>query len=82
MLLPLLAALPDPRARCGVCHRLAVILGLARCAVLVGAQSFTAIAEWAADADQTTRDELRGHRPGAVSPRSGEPCSSWTLMPG
>jgi hypothetical protein len=29
-----------------------VILGLAMCAVQSGARSFTAIAEWAADADQ------------------------------
>jgi hypothetical protein len=39
-------------------HRLAVILGLAVCAVLAGAWSFTAITEWAADADQGTRDAL------------------------
>jgi hypothetical protein len=39
-------------------HRLAAILGLAVCAVLAGARSFTAIAEWAADADQATRDAL------------------------
>ncbi len=49
-LLPVLAAVPNPRARRGVRHRLAVILGLAVCAVLTGARSFTAIAEWAADA--------------------------------
>jgi predicted transposase YbfD/YdcC len=53
-----LAAVPDPRARRGVRHRLAVILGLALCAVLAGARSFTAIGEWAADADQATRDAL------------------------
>ena len=57
-LLPALAVVPDPRARRGVRHRLAVILGLAVCAVLAGARSFTAIAEWAADADQGTRDAL------------------------
>ena len=57
-LLPVLAAVPDPRARRGVRHRLPVILGLAVCAVLAGARSFTAIAEWAADADQGTRDAL------------------------
>jgi predicted transposase YbfD/YdcC len=39
-------------------HRLAVILGLAVCAVLAGARSFTAIAEWAADADQGTLKAL------------------------
>jgi predicted transposase YbfD/YdcC len=57
-LLPVLAAIPDPRARRGVRHRLVVILGLAVCAVLAGARSFTAIAEWAADADQGTREAL------------------------
>ena len=56
-LLPVLAAVPDPRARRGVRHRLAMIPGLALCAVLAGARSFTAIAEWAADADQATRDQ-------------------------
>jgi hypothetical protein len=39
-------------------HRLAVILGLAACAVLAGARSFTAIAEWAADADTETLARL------------------------
>lgn len=57
-LLPVLAAVPDPRARGGVRHRLVVILGLAVCAVLAGARSFTAIAEWAADADQDTQEAL------------------------
>ncbi len=36
-LLPVLAAVPDPRARRGVRRRLAAILGLAVCAVLAGA---------------------------------------------
>ena len=31
-----------------------MILGLALCAVVAGARSFTAIAEWAADADEQT----------------------------
>ena len=57
-LLLVLAAVPDPRARRGVRHRLVVILALAVCAVLAGARSFTAIAEWAADADQDTREAL------------------------
>ena len=35
-----------------------MILGLALCAVLAGARSFSAIAEWAADADQATLDTL------------------------
>src|SRR5512142_3502919 len=56
--LVVLAGVADPRHRRGVRHRLTVILGLALCAVLAGARSFTAIAEWAADADQVTRDAL------------------------
>ena len=56
--MPVLAAIPDPRARRGVRHRMAVILSLAVCAVLAGARSFVAIAEWAADADQATLDGL------------------------
>lgn len=35
-----------------------MILALAVCAVLAGARSFTAIAEWAADADEATRAGL------------------------
>jgi hypothetical protein len=53
-LVAVLARVTDPRRRRGVRHRLAVILGLAVCAVLAGARSFTAIAEWAGDADQET----------------------------
>jgi hypothetical protein len=57
-LLAVLAAMADPRRRRGVRHKLAVILGLAVCAVLAGACSFTAIAEWAADADEQTLARL------------------------
>ena len=57
-LLEVLAKVTDPRHRRGVRYRLAVILGLAVCAVLAGARSFTAIAEWAADADAETLAEL------------------------
>jgi predicted transposase YbfD/YdcC len=45
-----LAAVPDPRHRRGVRHRLVTVLAVAVCAVLAGARSFTAIGEWAADA--------------------------------
>jgi len=45
-LLELLARVPDPRQRRGIRHGLAVALS----AVVAGAQSFVAIAEWAADA--------------------------------
>jgi hypothetical protein len=58
-LLAMLARAADPRHRRGVCHRLAMILGRAVCAVLAGARSFTAIAEWAADADEQTLARLR-----------------------
>jgi DDE_Tnp_1-associated len=53
-----LAGVADPRHRRGVRHRLLAILGLAVCAVLGGARSFTAIAEWAADADEETLARL------------------------
>jgi predicted transposase YbfD/YdcC len=57
-LLAVLTRVTDPRQRRGVRHRLAVILSLAVCAVLAGARSFTAIAEWAADADEETLARL------------------------
>src|ERR1022692_2900715 len=53
-LLGVLARVADPRQRRGMRHRLTGILGLALCAVVAGARSFTAIAEWAADADGQT----------------------------
>jgi urease gamma subunit len=57
-LLAVLATMADPRCHRGVRHKLAVILGLAVCAVLAGARSFTAIAEWAADAGKQTLARL------------------------
>jgi len=57
-LLAVLARVADPRHRRGVRHRLVVILGLAVRAVLAAARSFTAIAEWAADADADTLARL------------------------
>ena len=44
-----LATVPDPRARRGIRHRLVTVLALAVCAVLTGARSYVAIAEWAHD---------------------------------
>jgi DDE_Tnp_1-associated len=52
--LAMLAKADDPRHRQGVRHGLAVILGLAVCAVLAGARSLTAIAERAAYANAET----------------------------
>ena len=49
-LLACLSAVPDPRHRRGMRHRLATVLAVAVCAVLAGARSFTAIGEWVADA--------------------------------
>lgn len=48
-LLAALATVPDPRAARGVRHRALPILAVGVCAVLAGARSFVAIAEWAAD---------------------------------
>jgi predicted transposase YbfD/YdcC len=48
-LLDALAAVPDPRARRGVRHRLVTVLAIGVCAVLAGACTFTAITEWAQD---------------------------------
>jgi predicted transposase YbfD/YdcC len=48
-LLVALGAVPDPRARRGVRHGFVAVLAIAVCAVLAGACTFTAIAEWARD---------------------------------
>jgi DDE_Tnp_1-associated len=49
-LLDCLAAVPEPRRRHGIRHRLAVVLAFAVAAVLAGADSISAISEWAAEA--------------------------------
>jgi hypothetical protein len=59
-----LAAVPAPRAARGGRHPLACILGLAAAAVLAGARSIAAIAEWAADAPQPVRAALGARRDG------------------
>jgi hypothetical protein len=51
-LLAYLATLHDPRRACGRRHPLVAILAMAAAAVLTGARSMAAIAEWAADAPQ------------------------------
>lgn len=57
-LLRALAAVPDPRHRRGVRYRLASLLTVAVCAVLAGASTFAAIADWAADLDPPARRRL------------------------
>jgi hypothetical protein len=67
-LLAYLATIADPRTRTPRRHPLVAILGLAAAAVVAGARSIAAIAEWAADTPQpvraafgTRRDPLTGH---------------------
>jgi predicted transposase YbfD/YdcC len=57
-LLEALGQVPDPRDRRGRRYRLAPVLAVAVCAVLAGARSYAAIAEWAADAPPRLRARL------------------------
>jgi predicted transposase YbfD/YdcC len=66
-LLAYLATVTDPRTRAGRRHPLVSILVLAAAAVLAGARSIAAIAEWAADAPQPVRAALGTRR----DPRTG-----------
>jgi hypothetical protein len=50
-LLSFLAEIPDPRSRHGRQHSLSAVLGLACCAIMCGARSYAAIAQWAVDHD-------------------------------
>jgi predicted transposase YbfD/YdcC len=62
LLLAYLASVPDPRAPRGRRYPLIAILAVATAAVLAGACSMTAIAEWAAEAPQNVRAALGAHR--------------------
>lgn len=57
-LLAALTAITDPRCRRGVRHQLVAVLGAAVCAVLAGARSYVAIAEWAHDLPAEVRRRL------------------------
>jgi hypothetical protein len=61
-LLAYLATLHDPRRACGRRHPPVAILAMAAAAVLAGARSMAAIAEWAADAPQPVRAALGARR--------------------
>jgi hypothetical protein len=63
-LLLALRAVTDPRARRGQRHDVVAVLGVAVCAVLAGARSYIAIAEWARDLTPSVRGRLGlGRRP-------------------
>jgi predicted transposase YbfD/YdcC len=57
-LLSALRAITDPRCRRGVRHQLIAVLGVAVCAVLAGARSYVAIAEWSHDLPVALRRRL------------------------
>jgi predicted transposase YbfD/YdcC len=57
-LLEALARVPDPRKPRGIRHGLPGVLAVALAAVVAGARSFVAIAEWAADATPQARSQL------------------------
>jgi predicted transposase YbfD/YdcC len=62
-LMRVLAAVPDPRKRRGVRHRLVAVLVMSVCAVLGGMRSFVAIAQWARDSIESCpqlREQLGG----------------------
>ena len=48
-LFEILGGFADPRKRRGVRHKIQSVLGTGLCAVLAGARSITAMAEWAAE---------------------------------
>ena len=57
-LFDLLRDIPDPRKRRGVRHQIQSILATALCAVLAGARSFAAMADWSAEQPPATLRRL------------------------
>ena len=78
-LLHALAAVPDPRDRRGVRYRLSSLLAVAVCAVLAGAATFAAIADWAADLDPALRLRLGFTGRSRPAARCGGCWSAWTI---
>ena len=84
-LLAYLATIGDPRAGRGRRHPLVAILAMAAAAVLAGARSVTAIAEWAHDTPQPVRAALGARREAPTTgwsrprPRSAGPWAASTL---
>ena len=76
-LLVALRAVPDPRCRRGTRHGFVAVLGVAVCAVLAGARSYTAIAEWAQDLPAAVLLRLGWAAGRRASRRSGGSCSAW-----
>src|SRR5258708_39818992 len=70
-LLEVLDSVPDPRKKRGVRHQFGAILFVSICAVVSGARSFAAIAEWAADTDNDTVGGRRTGAPNASTSRRG-----------
>src|SRR5450830_1363790 len=61
-LVEVLSVLPDPRRRQGLRFELDAVLGLALAAVIAGARSYRAIAEWVADLDEDVRQRFGAGR--------------------
>ena len=76
-----LAEVPDPRARRGIRHRLVTVLAVAVCAVLAGARSYVAIAEWAHDLPLGVRVRL-GITVDGRAERVGDPPDPAGRRPG
>jgi predicted transposase YbfD/YdcC len=57
-LFDVLCGIPDPRKRRGVRHKVQCVLATAICAVLSGARSFIAMAEWSAEQSKETLKRL------------------------
>jgi hypothetical protein len=69
-LFEMLRSVPDSRKRRGVRHKIESLLATAICAVLAGARTFTAMAEWAAEQPKETLKRLGSKYGRAPSERS------------